>query len=269
MTAGPELEWLTFSWAVIAAVATGGAAVATGIWAVVTWLAQRLEARRAHLRRQATLRIHSFLFAAEDLQSRLYGILEHRDLEHPAAFAEETVYLIAQYFGWERSILRRGAYARDRKTGRLVRAIRDAFATETLDPRMRFSRPEQGAIAELMLKRVQGHLGTEFETITFVEFVAATQPVVGRRPFSNGSRQAALAQVVSLREAVDTLNAAISADAVPGAQRLARIQTRLVALLTHLERKERISLFDGVRCIAPEEKHAGVAVTRAVSQPVY
>ena len=265
MTAGPELEWLKVSWGVMAAVATGGAAVATGIWAFVTWLARRLEARRAERRRQAALRVQSFLFSAEDLQSRLYGVLEHRDPENPRAFAEETVYLIAQYFGWERSMLRRGAYARDRKTVRLVKAIRDAFATETLDPEMRVSRPAQAAIAELMLKRVQGHFGTELETITFLEFVAAIRPRVPApggaaaligRPLSRGPRQAALAHVASLRKAIDTLEAATSPGAVPGAQRLARIQTRLVALLTHLEKKERVSLFDGVRRVAPEEKHA-------------
>jgi hypothetical protein len=263
MAAGVELEWFKVSWAVIAAVATGGAAVATGLWAGVTWLVQRLEDRRAQRRRQAALYVHRFLFAAEDLQARLYDILKARrgerrtDASSPHPFAEDTAYLIAQYLGWERFIIRRGRYAGNRRTVRLIRAIRDAFATDTLVPQMRLSRPEQDAIAALMLKRVQGQFGTEFEAIPFFEFVAAIQSA--KVPDRSAAQPRTLGHVASLRKAVETLRAVTSSETVPGAQRLARVQNRLVALLGYLEKKERISLSDGRRCLAPEAKQIQLA----------
>ena len=270
MTPTPDIEWAKLSWAMITALATGVAAVATAMWAVFTWVIQRLKDRKSERLRTAALYVHPFMFAADELQSRLYNILELRGLEpladhtihHP--FAEETVYLVAQYLGWERSILRHGPYTADPQIVRLVSAIRDTFATDSLGQDIRFFRPDQGAIAQLMMRRVGGQLGVELEVMPFHEFLRALQPA----PSPPGAVRALLgwvaaaaerpplAEISSLSRAVTTLKLASDPDRPPAARRLARLQTRLVDLLTYLEAKEKLSLFDGVRRVASEEKHS-------------
>lgn len=269
MTPTPDIEWAKLSWTIVAALATGMAAVATGIWAVFTWVVQRLKDRKIERQRIAALYVHPFMFAADELQSRLYNILELRGLQpltdptSPHPFAEETVYLIAQYLGWERSILRHGPYTGDAQIVRLISAIRDAFATDTLGGEIRFFRPDQGAIAQLMMRRVGGQLGVELEVMPFHEFFRALQPA----PQPPGTvrallgwavataERAPLAEVTSLTRAVATLKVASNPDRPPAAQRLAQVQTRLVDLLMYLEAKEKVSLFDGVRRVASEERH--------------
>src|SRR6266481_5960670 len=109
-----EVEWAKLSWTILAALGTAMAGVATGMWAVFTWVYQRWMDRKVERQRIAALYVHPFLFAAEELQSRLYNILKLQglaplmDTANPHPFAEETAYLVAQYFAWERAILRYG-----------------------------------------------------------------------------------------------------------------------------------------------------------------
>jgi len=232
---------------------------------VFTWAHQRRRDRLAERQRMAALYVHPFLFAAEELQSRLYNILELKGLEPlmdpatPHPFAEETTYLIAQYFAWERAILRHGPYTGDAEVIRLTRAIRMAFATDSLGAEMRIFQPEQAAIAQAMMHRVPGQLGQELEVIPSQEFRRALRPPVPRQTLATWvgwNREqpeiSALAEIDSLRRAVATLAATTNATSPPGAQRLARVQGHLVALLSYLESKERLRLFDGNRLTARE-----------------
>jgi hypothetical protein len=269
MTPTPDIEWAKLSWTMITALATGVAAVATGIWAVLTWVIQRMKDRKIERQRTCAFYVHPFMFAADELQSRLYNILELRGLEpltdptSPHAFAEETVYLIAQYLGWERSILRHGPYTGDAQIVRLISAIRDAFATDKLGRDIRFFRPDQGAIAQLMMRRAEGQLGVELEVMPFHEFLRAFQPAAPLPrtiPALLGWDVAPhetppLAEITSLSRAVAILKATRDPEKPPAALRLVQVQTRLVELLTYLEDKEKLSLFDGVRRVASEEKH--------------
>jgi hypothetical protein len=66
-----------------------------------------------------------------------------------------------------------------------------------------------------------------------------------------------LAEITSLSRAVAALKLASDPDKPPAARRLARVQTQLVDLLTYLEAKEKLSLFDGNRRVASEERHTG------------
>jgi len=228
-------------------------------------MAQRAKDRRTERQRLAALYVHPFLFAAEELQSRLYNILELgglgplMDPASPHPFAEETAYLVAQYFGWERTILRHGPYTADAKVIQLTRAIRSAFATDGLGSELRFFHPDQGAIGQLMMRRVQGQLGTEVEVMPFDEFRRALRPpaprvglgaLLGWKP--GAAPAPALAEIDSLRRMVDALTAVKDSTSPPGARRLARVQAGLVELLAYLEAKEKLALFPGRRSVARE-----------------
>jgi hypothetical protein len=258
-----DVEWARLSWTIITALGTAMVAVATGVWAVFTWMAQRAKDRRTERQRIAALYDHPFLFATEELQSRLYNILELgglgplTDPASPHPFAEETAYLVAQYFGWERTILRHGPYTADAEVIRLTRAIRNAFATDSLGPELRFFHPEQGAIGQLMMRRVQGQLGSEVEVVPFDEFRRALRPPAPRRGLGAllgcrpGPAEApAFAEISSLRRMVDALRAVKDTKSPPGDRRLARVQAGLVELLTYLEAKEKLALFPGRRSVA-------------------
>jgi hypothetical protein len=260
MSSPADVEWAKLSWTIIAALGTGMVAVGTGIWAVFTWVHQRRKDRSAERQRMAALYVHPFLFAAEELQSRLYNILELRGLEplmdpaNPHPFAEETLYLVAQYFGWERAILRHGPYTGDATVIKLTRAIRQDFATDSLGSDLRIFHPEQSAIAQAMMRRVPGQLGQELEVMPSQEFRRALRPPASRRTVAGWldrspqpSETSSLADIESLRRAINTLAATKDPNSPPGARRLARVQGHLVALLAYLERKERLRLFDGER----------------------
>src|SRR5262245_39149854 len=51
--------------------------VAMGLWAVWTWSQEREQGRLTERARLAALYVNPFMSACEDLQSRIYNILEH------------------------------------------------------------------------------------------------------------------------------------------------------------------------------------------------
>src|SRR5919108_6600387 len=105
------------------------------LWAVWTWSQDREQERLKERARLAALYVNPFLSACEDLQSRIYHILERDGLRtlrarYPdGSYAEETLYLIARYFGWAAAMSRYSPYAQDRVVIRLVEDVRAAFAT--------------------------------------------------------------------------------------------------------------------------------------------
>ncbi len=87
--------------------------LATAAWAVWTWAADREQERNNERARIAALYVNPFLSACEDLQSRIYSILElgglHtlRERYTDGFYAEETLYIIVRYFGWMVAVARR------------------------------------------------------------------------------------------------------------------------------------------------------------------
>ena len=81
--------------------------VAMGLWAIWSWVQEQERTRTLERARLAALYVNPFLSACEDLQSRIYHIIELGGLRilqerYPdRTYAEETFYLIARYFGWD------------------------------------------------------------------------------------------------------------------------------------------------------------------------
>ncbi len=153
--------------------------VVMGLWAIWTWSQEQERERTNERARLAALYVNPFLSACEDLQSRIYNILELDGLgtlqkRYPdGAYAEETLYLIVRYFGWAAAMNRYSPYAQDPVVTRLAEAVRKAFATvdaEFLVGPFNFFHPEQKALGKMVMSRMEGQHGIEFDTISSYEF---------------------------------------------------------------------------------------------------
>jgi hypothetical protein len=218
-------------------------AVAMGLWAVWTWSQEREQERQLERARLAALYVNPALSACEDLQSRIYHILGLDGLRtlrkrYPdGSYAEEVLYLIARYFAWAVVLSRYSPYAQDPVVTRLGEAVRDAFATtdsEFLVGPFNFFRPEQKALGKMVMSRMEGQYGTEFDTISSYEF-------------KERLATAALSGSQSVQQSLEALRNTENADHLPGRKRLEKAQQHLVDLLQYLEGKEGHSLFAGER----------------------
>src|SRR6185295_13728523 len=92
--------------------------VAMGLWAVWRWSETQEQERQTRRDQLAALYVNPFMSACEDLQSRIYSILELGGLgilrkRYPdGAYAEETLYLIVRYFGWAATLSRQPLLSR-------------------------------------------------------------------------------------------------------------------------------------------------------------
>jgi len=225
--------------------------VAMGLWAIWSWLQEQEREREIERARLAALYVNPFLSACEDLQSRIYHILELEGLRtlqerYPdGTYAEETLYLIARYFGWAVAMQRYSPYSQDPVVIRRVEAVRDAFATTDVEfpvGPFNFFHPEQKALGKMVMSRMEGQHGSELDTISSYEFKARlTSP-----PLSDSQ---------SVRQSLEALRAARDAESLLGRQRLEKAQHHLVDLLHYLEDKEGYCLFAGERkkCSRREE----------------
>ena len=215
--------------------------VAMGLWAVWTWSRQREQERLTERDRLAALYVNPFLSACEDLQSRIYHILELDGLRtlrkrYPdGGYAEEVLYLIARYFGWAVVLTRYSPYAQDSEVIRLGEAVRNAFAvTEPNFPvgPFNFFHPEQKALGKVVMVRIEGEHGNEFDTISSYEFK---------------ERLGSLSGSQAVQQSLEALRGAEDAAHLAGRRRLEHAQHHLVELLQYLEAREGYSLFTGER----------------------
>ena len=228
--------------------------VAMGLWAVWTWSQEREQERLTERARLAALYVNPFMSACEDLQSRIYNILELGGLRtlrkrYPdGAYAEEILYLIVRYFGWAAALSRYSPYSQDPVVTRLAEAVRDAFATTgagfPVGP-FNFFHPEQKALGKMVMSRMQGQHGMELDTISSYEF---RQRLAS--PALSGSQ--------SVQQSLETLRNAEDAENLPGRRRLEMAQHYLVDLLHYLEAREGYRLFAGERkkCSSLRERSA-------------
>lgn len=245
VTGESKNEVIVMEWAkLIVTMLTSIAGVVTAVWAVKRWNHQRSverDQREAELQKEnkkvAALYVNPFLLACENLQSRIYNILEMDGLaalkkRHPGGeYAEETIYYIAQYFGWDGIVSRYGPYTHDPEFMRLTEAIRDTFAKDRLPiGAFCFFRSDQMALGQTIMNRSAGEFGTEFETIPLHEF----KRQLAGQPY---------AKMNSVKESIATLQNAANLDQLEGRQRLAEVQNHLVDLLSHIEQQEGFTVF--------------------------
>lgn len=220
------------------------------LWGVHTWSEQHKTELRNEHRKLSAFYGNPFLLACDELQSRIYNLLAGKDTfpilraHYPTGeYADETLYLVMQYFGWERHIFRYGPYSQDAEVIAMTARIRDAFATAQKFPASAFCffRTEQRALGEAVIEQVSTEAGATEETISLFQFrQALLQP-----PWS---------ETRSVKVTLEALRNATSPTELVGAARLALVQNHLVDLVIYLEGKLGVSLVPYVRGKVPLDK---------------
>lgn len=206
------------------------AGFSTLLGVVLTLVVQRRKDRRIERDRLAVLYGNPLLFAAEDLQSRVYNVLCRNGLrplrEHhqDGSYAEETLYYVARYFAFEQALLRFTPFGADPEVVARCQAVRRAFATDAggLDPWCLF-RSTQLSLGQSVLTWHPGEVGAA-DVKSFVEF----QDLI---------RDERLLERLHIGPALGALRDAAAAADLPDrtAARLAAVQMSLVDLLEKLE----------------------------------
>jgi hypothetical protein len=217
--------------------------LAMGAWAVLTWAHSQEQEREKERKRLTALYVNPFLSACEDMQSRIYKILELDGLDvlkerYPdGSHAEETLYLIVRYFGWSMVVNRYGPYTQDPYVIEKMTAIRKAFASSTsghpVGP-FNFFMPEQKALGKIVMHNMDGEHGNELDTISFYDF----RECLAHSPLKDSQ---------AVKQTLDALRKAGHASEIAGIERLAEAQNHVIDLLEYMEEKEGFTLFQGER----------------------
>jgi len=216
-------------------------AIIPAIWAFWTWADEHKKERMRMRERIVALYVNPFLSACEDLQSRIYNLIELNGLRmlrkrYPdGSYADETLYLVVRYFGWAAAMHRYGTHTQDPEVIRLTEAVHNAFATPKYPVgAFTFFRPEQKALGKLVMHRFEGQFGIELDTIPYYTF----QKQLLSPPLSDSE---------AVKQTLEALRKATQAKNLEGRERLVEAQNYLVDLLAYLEAKEGFTLFPGQR----------------------
>lgn len=218
-------------------------ATATAIWTVWTWSEQQDKERTQTRDQIAALYINPFLFAAHELQSRLYALLNQKELEffkkeYPEAYevgspeALELLYVLVKYFGWYSYIYRYGPYTRDKKAIELIVNVIATFANhqDFAGDAFYFSFSEQRSLGQTFVK-VFGQTESiypELETVPLYKFAEEIRDDINKdRPLYQNVIKTI--QVIDRAERVEELE---------GRERLIVAHNCLIDLLNYLEAEE-------------------------------
>lgn len=229
-------------------------AATAAVWSVWTWREEQEKERKLRRDQESAIFVNSFIQALEELQSRLYGVLERDDLtlykkdypeqyEFGSPFAIEILYRLSKCFGWTYRSFRYGPYTKDAAVIELVRKM-----SETLEDRgqfegdaFRFTYEERVALGEAVVRRTGDVIGSIpiFESITLFHFLEEISDEKSKRAWLYRSK--------SVRRTIAAIDKADHPEALEGVDRLAVLQNLLVDLLTYLEDKEGFSVVSGKR----------------------
>ncbi|HET6514269.1 MAG TPA: hypothetical protein VFG09_03855 [Thermodesulfovibrionales bacterium] len=228
-------------------------ALAAGVWSVLTWSGEQQRERRLKRDQEAALFVNSFMLSTEELQARLYSILEEGELafykkEYPGKYdvgspaAIEILYRLGQYFGWARLIYRYGPYTRDSRVIELTRRIAKAWESRSFPgDAFRCSLDERSSLGAAVVRRV-GEVTAVlpvFESIPFFQFAQEVSDELNKR--------APLYRSAAVRRTLEAIDRADRVEAMEGHERLAVLQNLLVELLAYLENREGFSVSIGER----------------------
>lgn len=228
-------------------------ALATAVWTLWTWSDEQQKERQSKRDQEAALYVNPFLLALEELQSRLYGILEEDELafckkEYPDQYefgspaAIEILYRLSQCYGWTYRIYRYGPYTKDPKVIELTREIGKTWESRRFPGEaFRFSLDERVSLGEAVVRQVGEVTAVRpiFDSIPFYQF---------EEEISNEqAKHAPLYQSKVVRCTLAAIDRVDTTEALEGSERLAVVQNLLVDLLTYLESKEGFSVAIGER----------------------
>lgn len=248
-------------------------AATAAVWSIWTWREEQEKQRKLRRDQESAIFVNSFIQALEELQSRLYGVLERDNLalykkEYPeqyefgSPFAFEVLYRLSKYFGWTYRSFRYGPYTKDAAVIELVRKM-----SETLEDRsqfegdaFRFTYEERVALGEAVVRRTGDVIGSIpiFESITLFHFIEEFKDEKSKRAFLYGCR--------SVRLTLAAIDKADHPEALEGGDRLAILQNLLVDLLTYLEDMEGFSVVSGKRSRARLRGTAAKALPALASE---
>ncbi len=227
--------------------------LAAAIWSVWTWSQEQEKEREVKRDQEAALYVNSFLSATEELQSRLYGILEQGELayyrkEYPDQYefgspaAIEILYRLSQYYGWSLRTFRYGPYTHDPKLIELTREIAKTWESRSYPGEaFRFSIDERASLGQAVVRHV-GEISAilpVFESIPFYQFEQEIS--------DEASKHAPLYQSKAVRYTLSAIDRADKAENLEGRERLAILQNLLVDLLAYIESREGFSVSIGER----------------------
>ena len=226
----------------------------TAVFYVWTWREDQEKERNLKRSHESALFVNSFIQAIEELQSRLYGILEKDDLayykqEYPehyefgSPFAVEILYRLSKYCGWGVRNYRYGPYTNDSVVIDLVRKIGEAFESRSHFPgdAFRFSYEERVALGGTVVRRTGDTINSIpiFESITLFQYL---EEMINK---SDKHRQ--LYQSRAVRRTLAAIDRVDQAEELEGVERLAVLQNLLVDLVNYLESREGFSVSPGKR----------------------
>jgi hypothetical protein len=228
--------------------------LSTGFFYVWTWREDQEKERKLQRSHESALFVNSFIQAIEELQSRLYGILEGDDLafykqEYPehyefgSPFAVEILYRLSKYCGWVTRNYRYGPYTNDPVVIDLVRRIGETFESRINFPgnAFRFSYEERVALGGTVVRRT----GDKINFIPIFESITLFQYFEEMSDTSDKYRQ--LYQSRAIRRTLAAIDQADQAGELEGVERLAVLQNLLIDLVNYLENREGFSVSTGKR----------------------
>ena len=224
-------------------------ALAAAVWSVWTWKEEQAKERQDKRDQMAALFVNSFMLATEELQARLYGILQGDDLafykkEYPgkhefgSPLAIETLYRLAQYFGWKNHTYRHGPYTRDPRVIELIRQIGAIFENRTRFPgdAFRFTFEERASLGEAVVHYTRDVMGfiPAYHAITLHEFQQDIN--------DNSGKYAQLYRSQAVQRMFAAIDRADRPEELEGVERLAVLQNLMVDLINYLEDREEFSV---------------------------
>jgi hypothetical protein len=224
-------------------------ALTAAVWSVWTWREDQEKERKLQRDQKSAAFVNSFIQAMEEVQSRLYGILEEDDLafykkeylnqyEFSSPFAIEILYRLTKYFGWSYYTFRYGPYTNDPVVIELVRKIGKTFGSHNQfsGAAFRFTYEERVALGVAVVRRTGDLMGSipVFESITLFQFQEEMS--------DKSSKHIQLYQSRAVRRTLAAIDNADQAEELEGFERLAVLQNLLVDLLAYLEDVEGFSV---------------------------
>ncbi len=233
------------------------------VWSVLTWSDEQRKQRTLKRDQEAALFVNAFIVSIDELQSRLYSILEEDDLdfykkEYPDQYefgspaAIEILYRLSQYFGWAHRTFRYGPYTKDPVVIELIRRIGETLESRCVFPgdAFRFTVDERVSLGEAVVRRIGEATAVlpVFESVPLFQFEEEIS--------DEKSRHAPLFKSKGVSAMLAAVDRAAKPEALEGHERLAVLQNLLVDLLSYLEGMEgfRVSI-GGLKKTRVEGKH--------------